>query len=169
MALEVQDINVENSLKINGKTVQAETLRNISVDYPMVTSGISFSLAVDGNSRIERYLGGSNQTTTAYIKFKIPEDFVAFQSNAFSIDTRRQGVNPTTKVTWYKNGVVDSTINNLEHKATATNDTWETKTSTPGSTYVAGDNVLVKIVVKTNTGGGNFNAIDLINIKYLAK
>ena len=167
--LEVKDISVENSITINGKTVNAETIRRVPVRFPEIFSGDAWSIWVPGNAKIERYIGGSNKTNTSYYYFKIPEDFVSFPTNAFGIDTRRTGSNPDLRVTMYKNGVVDSTIDDISLKATAINDTWENKRATPGSTYAVGDDVIIKIVTTTGVGAGNFNAIGSIDIKYLGK
>ena len=120
---------------------KCSTLRGLPVSFTQVTSGTAFTITIAPNDRIQRAITGANLTNTSYLEFTIPPDFVAFPSNAFSIDTRRNTANANTVVTFGKEGVADAGINGISLTATATNNTWETKQATPTGTYAPGDRV----------------------------
>lgn len=138
------------------------------VDPSRVTSGTAFTLTLATNDRIIRTLSGSNLTNTSYMEFVIPEDFIGFPTNAYSLDSIRDSTNANIVVTFGKNGVADSTIDSLSLVATGTGNTvWETKSATPGSTYSPGDRIL--ITMKSTTSGNVSVSLSSARLKYIAR
>ena len=138
------------------------------VDPSRVTSGTAFVVTLSPNDRIIRTLSGSNVSNTSYMEFVIPEDFIAFPVNAYSLDSIRNSTGSNITITFGRNGVVDSTINAFSLIATGVgNVTWETKSVAPGSTYAQGDRILITMVASTS---GNVSlALSSARLKYIAR
>jgi hypothetical protein len=120
------------------------------------------------NSRISSSHSSSGSATGQFrLRFRLPEDFKSFPSSAFTIDTWRTGSCTSLTATVEKNGVKDSTINAVSIYPTAS-DTWESKSTSFGSSYSAGD--FITITIEADSGSGVFTSgeqrIDKFSIKY---
>lgn len=92
-------------------------------------------------------LNGAN-TENIYFQFVVPNDYKS--GGEMWIHNWRSGVNDAYQMSVYINGTVDTTINALDINPVA-NVTWETKTSSFGSTLTPGDIMTVKIFVDADT------------------
>lgn len=136
-----------------------------------VSSGTATVVSLIANDRIVRTLSQPNATdltSSFYTEFTIPADFISFPTNAFSIDSTKNTTANTVAVTWGLAGVADTTLNALNLSATAITNTWETKSATPGSTYLAGNRIL-QVVTITTTANGAQVQLGSIKINYLSK
>lgn len=153
------------------------TLRSLDwVDFPArVTSTVAGSaptITLSTNTRIIRTLtrtAGTNQNTIFYWMFYIPDDFIAFPTNAFRVESSRNSVNSTLTVTFGSGGVADSTMNALSVVATGTGDVFETKFATPSSTYRPGDLVLAVLDMATTTNNNNVIRLGMAGLSYIAR
>ena len=112
---------------------------------------------------------GNTTTTTFYKEFTIPPDFKSFVTNGFKLTTRRSaiGTGQFLNVSFGKNGVADATINTLPLLATNTA-VWETKTTTPTSSYSPGDRILISLAIRTGNNGSAFIDVDGLELEYNA-
>lgn len=131
-----------------------------------VYSGTAYSTSVVANDHIAHSLSGSNKTNTSYLPFICPDDFVGFES--IDVKSRRNSNNCTLNLSMGKGGVIDGTVNNIDVRPTALN-TYETKSVTPSSSYIAGDEVLFTLSANTGPGGGNLLDLRYVEIKYYSK
>jgi len=97
----------------------------------------------------------------------IPYDFISFPTNALSIDTRKNSASNDVVVTWGISGGTDSTLSGVSIVATSTGNVWETKSLTPGSTYIPGQRIL-QLITLTTTGNTSVG-ISTIKLKYIGK
>jgi hypothetical protein len=107
-----------------------------------------------------------NQSLIFRREEKLPEDFINFTGDGFSIDTFTNQTLNNIQATIYKNGSADATINGLSVKPSILS-TWQTKTSSFGSNYSAGDYII--IMINSTTVAPSFNSIDRIYLKYNAR
>ena len=145
-------------------------VKYLPLNFLQVTSGTAFTITLLANDRIQRDLSGNNVTNTSYAEFVLPDDFVGFPPNAFSIDNRRNRAAASTVVTMGSEGVVDATFNSLDMSHPALDNTWGTVSASFGTTYAPGQRILLAVTTSTGSGGaGGAAGIGLMRIKYLSK
>lgn len=108
------------------------------------------SVALVANDRITRELSGANANYNYYQEFFLPADFASFPTGAFKIETNRSDANNDVLITLGKGGVADSTINALSAGFDAALNTWSSRSLTPGSSYAAGDRIVMRINMTTS-------------------
>jgi len=113
---------------------------------------VTVYLASDRTNRraFMRFVGLENsQDMDMDLENRLPDTYAAFTgSNSFSIDARASDyANCQVTVTLMDiDGNVDATINAYDITPTA-NNTWQTKTVEPGSAYVAGEGIIIRVRV----------------------
>jgi hypothetical protein len=105
----------------------------------------------------------ASQTYTYYVELVLPENFLSFPANALTVNVRtsRRTAGSHTATIYKSDNTTDSTISAASIQAAAEN-TWETKTLTPGSTYSPGERVLIAFA--SQLSGLNNATQDLDNI-----
>ncbi len=77
--------------------------------------------------------------------YTLPSTFSAFAATGISIDTRRNGNITFTMTMRAADGTADSTIDGSNIKP-GSNNTWATNVLEPGSSYSAGDKIVIEII-----------------------
>ena len=144
-------------------TSQTRTIQIFTSGW--LSSGTAFAYNLVANDRVYPSLSATG-TNDAYKELILPADFSSFPAGAFKIDTWKNNANVSITVTIGKGGTADSTINGADVEPTALS-TWESKTLTPGSSYAAGDRIILKITT-TTTAVGEEVGFDSLYLNYLS-
>ncbi len=141
------------------------TINDISTDWITIFAGATLTYIT--NDRLYYNVTGNGSTGTLAKEYIIPADFTSFPANSFSVDIRADNIGGSAGVyvSVYKNGVVDSTLNNLLLISSTIN-VWEKITASFGSTYAPGDRILVKVLLQSASPSPNTLDMGMVSINY---